>query len=565
MSWIGYITTLVTLISAIGLIVTLFFSKDDIKKTLSGSVDRRMISALAASIAFFFIFSILFVAPIEQLYFDENIYQGIALNILHSGNAEWCQYGTGHLTHCFINEVYHDPAEWTVFIAIAFALFGIGIKTAYALQLLTGGLSIFAIFLLAAVIFDKKKTTITSVIIMALMPPLFIWARTQAVIDLPFMMLSIFAFFFFTMFMKRQNSKTLILFLFSLILVVYSRIEAILMLPIFLILFFTLGRQKIGETIIRRLKVVKKTFAENVTVMSILLVFVIMLFPQVYYINLQLNSGNYGQSFTNQKLFSFTNFRVNARDNALSLIGYYNNTYGFPDIFPWTVTVLAIVGIAFCILKRNYKYKNILLVSLLWFLFYFMFYGFFYAGSARFGVDSRFLLQMTPALVILGAVGVEGIANVVETVLKKKARLKMMVYPIFVIVLVISPFAMYANLVTLKPSQMPQQIQINKPVQFLYQNYNKVPNNCLVFSFTPDVWYELNRSSVQIGYINNPQATFNNYKCFVLDYGYWCTVPPYRDTLCSSILSKYKMKTLVSGNAWGSYNVSLYQIMNYTP
>src|SRR5271157_2936705 len=133
--------------------------------------------ALLAILSFFVAFGLLCVHPVEQLYFDENIYQGIAMNILAHGNALWCQYGTGYLANCYSNQVYHDPVGWCVFIAMAFAAFGTGIGTAYGLELLVGALSIAAVFLLASVVFERKGVAVISALVFAAMPMLYIWSR----------------------------------------------------------------------------------------------------------------------------------------------------------------------------------------------------------------------------------------------------------------------------------------------------------------------------------------------------------------------------------------------------
>ncbi|MEM0149049.1 MAG: hypothetical protein QW346_02185, partial [Candidatus Micrarchaeaceae archaeon] len=160
MIW-GYVVTAAIAVSFLGLIVSLFLARRDIRKSMAG-VGKASSLALIAIIVFFVVFALNFVKPVEQLYFDENIYQGVALNILMHGNALWCQYGTGYLHNCFANAVYHDPVEISFFLAVAFAIFGIGTTTAYHAQLLVGALSIVAVFGLAYVIFKRNDIAVAS-------------------------------------------------------------------------------------------------------------------------------------------------------------------------------------------------------------------------------------------------------------------------------------------------------------------------------------------------------------------------------------------------------------------
>src|SRR5271168_1086050 len=138
---IGYALTAAYIILLAAFVGSAILSRSEIVKAFKGRVSRLTCIIAVLIVAFFVIFSILYVHPVEQLYFDENIYQGIALNILHSGNAVWCQYGSAYAVQCPNSQIYHDPVEWSFYLAIAFLFFGPGIATAYGLQLLTGALS----------------------------------------------------------------------------------------------------------------------------------------------------------------------------------------------------------------------------------------------------------------------------------------------------------------------------------------------------------------------------------------------------------------------------------------
>ena len=128
------------------------------------------------------------------------------------------------------------------------------------------------------------------------------------------------------------------------------------------------------------------------------------------------------------------------------------------------------------------------------------------------------------------------------------------------------PFVMIAPVITMSPSSMPQQSVILKAVNFFYANYNSVPDNCLVFSFTPDLWYEVNISSAQINLMGSASISqdLGQNKCVVLDYGYWCVVPPFRDTTCKMLAQEYKTRVIASASAGNGYNTTFYQILNYS-
>ncbi|MEM3208310.1 MAG: glycosyltransferase family 39 protein [Candidatus Micrarchaeaceae archaeon] len=584
MIW-GYVVTAAIAVSFLGLIVSLFLARRDIRKSMAG-VGKASSLALIAIIVFFVVFALNFVKPVEQLYFDENIYQGVALNILMHGNALWCQYGTGYLHNCFANAVYHDPVEISFFLAVAFAIFGIGTTTAYHAQLLVGALSIVAVFGLAYVIFKRNDIAVASAFAFTLMPMLFIWSRTQADPDLYFMLLSTIAFFLFAVFAEHTNRKTLLAFMFSLILAVYARSEAVLLVVVFAILMFTFGKDGIRETASSRLQKVVYTINSDTKTLLVFLAFIMLMIPQVYYLASELQSPSYGQP-SNQSIISLSNFAENLVPNINFFSGAYNSIYEYPVVFPWETTMLAAIGFAFLVFYSNERNRfSALLMLGLWILVYFLFYTSFYAGAVTYGVDSRFMLQVLPGIAILAGVGIAELSVVYGGLIrglciKRKFRIKRIkkvryaqacTYAAFAAVVFASllvPFALLLPLTAIAPGNMPQQGVILPAINFFYANYSKVPADCLVFSFTPDIWYEVNRSSAQIDYLGSSDANFTDtlkrYSCFVFDYGYWCLVPPYHNTTCKYALEDYKMKLLSQGPETPAGDApAFYMILNYT-
>jgi len=583
----GYIITASILISLILLIASIIKGRKYITNELKG-IGKHSILLLILLLLFFLSFSIIFVHPVEQLYFDENIYQGIAINILHHGNAFWCQYGTGYLTNCYASVLYHDPVEWSFFIAIAFGLFGIGTATTYNTELAIGAFSIILFFIFAYIATKRRSIAVISTLIFSLMPELYIWSRTQGVPDLPFMAFSTLSFFLFVLFMRNRNNTTFAMFASSLLLSVYMRTEGILLIGIFIILFLVSNFGIKKESIKAKLRVIKNAINTNTNLLIILLVFMLLLLPQIYFIAVESINPQYGQPQGGiSSVFSISNFENNFPQNVNFLSGEYNDASFYPTMFPSFITALAILGIVALLFARKYKYRvSILALTALWFLTYFLFYSFFYAGSALFGVDVRFMLQVVPSISLLAGMGIvfasEFLGFLGISIIKKfkkqdeikqknvKGKIVLASAVIIVIVLVLYPFLGFIPLITISPNNMVQQAVIYPAMSFFYNNYNKVPSNCLVFSFTPDIWYEVGRASAQIGYLGSTNPSFINfekqYSCYVLDFGYWCLVPPYNSTTCIYDMSQYKTKPLATGTIPNTSKVTgYYLILNYTP
>jgi 4-amino-4-deoxy-L-arabinose transferase-like glycosyltransferase len=580
MEILGYALTSVYIILFIGLLSAVAIYRKDLCKTLRGRVTKRSLIALLFILIFFVSFLAMFVHPAEQLYFDENIYQGIALNILKHGNALWCQYGSAYLNQCGASAVYHDPVEWSFYIAMAFGVFGIGTATAYGMQLLIGTLLVVFTFLLGSVM-KGEKTGVLSALAMSVMPELIIWSRAQAVPDLALASFATLAFFFFVVFMENKKSSTLLPFLFSLGIAVYIRTEGALLVPLFAILYFIYGDSSIRKNFGSSIRWLKELINKDELSLLYILLFAILLVPQAYYISGQLSNPQFGQGKSG--LFSLTSFETNAPINVNYLFGAFDTKGYYPAAFPVEITLLAAIGTAVAIATSINERKNkaVVLALGLWFLTYFFFYSFFYAGAATYGVDSRMMLQLHPQLVILAAIGIVEISGLLammgsrvakrrrnRSFLNKRNALIALPYAAFFIVIFFI-FAQFFPIVTMPPSSAPQQSVILPASNFINSNYSAVPDNCLVFSFTPDMWYENGRASAQIGYLQSDSSNFTNftksYRCFVLDYGYWCIVPPYDNTTCPAYLKSYNTSILATRSINGAAdNVSFYLLRNYS-
>lgn len=565
---IGYIFTTVLAIALVSRVASLFLTRKDLKHALSGRVNLYTLIALAAIVIFFIVFSLLYVSPTEQLYFDENIYQGIALNILQHGNAVWCQYGTGLVQTCFSNAVYHDLIGYPFLIAIAFGIFGVSVATAYGLQLLIGALSIVFMFLLASLVFERKDAAVASTLVLALIPQLFIWSRTQAIPDLALMTFSTATFFLFVLFAKQPKLGRFIPFASALTFTIYMRIEGILLLPIFAILFFLYGEEGVVHTLRSRAKLALDAINNNTNVLLALLFFFVLIVPDLYYLSMQAANPSYGQDYTGQQVFSFANFMNNIGPNVQFFLGTYNAVSYFPLVFPVETTILAIIGVILLYFSKSKNRIGLLLLPIVWIGAFHLFYDFFYAGAATFGVDDRFMLQIVPGLALLAGFSISEIGRIAGTLSKRKL-VGYAASALVAIVLVVYPFYTLIPNITLTPSQMPQQSVIHDALTFFYGNYSKVPTNCLVYSFTPDLWYEFNRSAAQISYLGSTDPQFLNntkgYSCKVIDYGYWCSVPPYKDTSCKGYFSSYNLVPLaVHNNTAKGENFGFYEIVNKT-
>lgn len=582
----GYLITAICAIALCAIIALALVQAREVKSLIFRNLDKYTIIALALIVLFFVIFSTSFLRNTELIFFDEQIYQGMALNILAHGNAALCLYGTANLRNCYLSGLGFDPAGYPFILAVAFKIFGFGASTAYGIEILFGALSIIFVFLLASGLTERKDIGILSAVIFALIPEVFIWSKTPANPNMPFMLFTLMTAFFFVLFLKNTNKKTLALLLTSLVLTVYIRVEALLLIPVLLSAFFILGEDGIKKTFTRRLKLLKRAAPDRLLAI-LLLAFLLLIIPELYLIIatkpiLSANATPFLAS--SSKLFALQYLINNIRINTLFLFGF-DTVY--PIIFLSNVTIFAIIGIAYLWTDKTARNgRAVLLFLMLFFLTYFIFYGLYFSGSVLLGGSVRFLLVTYPPLSILAAFGVLAMANYISSAFKKSktpnkngAATVHFVCALLIAVIFIVPF-LYAMPFLRNPNynytDFPLQLNsttensiytmsyTNRSLEFIYNNYKSVPNDCLVFSEAPYLWYTLNRSSAVLDLSNSSDSVnIKDYSCYVFDYGFWCSYP-IGSTSCNSFLGKYKLKVLANEQNGNLPNFTLYQILNFT-
>jgi len=350
------------------------------------------------------------------------------------------------------------------------------------------------------------------------------------------------------------------------------RIEGILLIPLFMLLLFLFGSEGVRHSI-KKTAIELKNTVDSPFLLSIILLTLLLFFPEIHYFAIEAANPSYGQP-ASVSILSFVNFKENLYANAMYVLGLIQNFY--PEVDFATLGPLALIGLCLLLFVREHKNRfGIASVLGLWPLLYFLFYTAFYAGGVTYGVDVRFMLQILPGLSILAGFALFEIAQL-PGMLIRRLKNKYTTYTIVValfVLLAAFPFVKISSLITLAPNNMPQQTVIYPAMVAFYANYEKVPTNCLVFSSTPDIWYEIGRSAAQITYFDTSlnesvKSVLSNYSCFVFDYGYWCQVPPEHNGVCNVAINDYKTKilatTYIPNSAYNS-NVTYYELLNYKP
>jgi 4-amino-4-deoxy-L-arabinose transferase-like glycosyltransferase len=122
-------------------------------------------------------------APLtNRIYYDEQIYQGIAQNLADLRLAQMCNDGTveyGQL-QCWGGEYNKQPYGYPYVLSLAYRLFGVSYWTAPRVNLACLAALVGLVFLLAARLFDDLRVARLAALVSALIPEQLRWSHTAA-------------------------------------------------------------------------------------------------------------------------------------------------------------------------------------------------------------------------------------------------------------------------------------------------------------------------------------------------------------------------------------------------
>ncbi len=532
-----YTFTVGIILSLAMLIIGAFKDREHIYHTLkSHGLDKRFaIAALAVMIVFLFI-ELYFVKPTQLLFFDDAIYQGMALDMIHTGQAWMCNYGTP--LSCLQGQVYHEPIGLSFNIAVAFMLFGVSRAAAYGTEVFLGALSVLMCTLSALLLFKNRKAALFSGLILALTPVVLVWARPTNS-DMATLAYSMVTLFFFLAFVRRKSLWSLSNMLFSLSLLLYMKVDEVLFIPILIAMYLLLDSSGIVGSARDALSSISRN-VWNTKLLIVMLLFILAVVPSVLYSYNESLTGNYGYQGTTiqntcakgmpemqvNSSIGIQNFKANVCAN---LLGFWLNAYSSDYVMqPVLFTLLAVLG-AF-MLVRSGRWKMAAAIGI-WFGTFFLLYTAFYAGSAIYGVDWRFMLSLVAQAALLGGFAVSELVYLAETVAgmikRHKDKIALAAAAVAAAALFV-PLYMMMPLISVSPSSIQQAGDARFYENFVYNNSQLIPSSCIVYTYDPSLFNINNRTATQMDNLYNSTQTsqyISDGRCLVFDYGYWCHTP----------------------------------------
>ena len=563
-----YLFTFGMLVAFLGLIIGAVMDRKNIKRVLKERGFGRRNLAFVILIALLFVLLESFVVkPTQLLFFDDAIYQAMGQSLLHTGQAWMCDYGTPYA--CYIGEIFHEPIGESFNLAIGYGILGVNLGATYGVGLALGLIAVLAIFFVALLLLNDMKAAYFAELLLALSPVLIVWSMPTNS-DVASLAYSLIAMLFLLIFVNKKNLLSLSNMFLSTALVLYMKVNGVLYLFIFLIIYLLLDDKNPFASIKNNLKMIEKNLL-NTEVLVVLLLFVIAVSPAIIYSYTELKTGDYGyrgttiqNTCTNKPITAMDSINIqNFNANLCGNIAFWFNQYKDQYIMqPIIFSALAILGTFLLLMQKRME----LLAILVWFVAFFLLYTAFYAGSVLYGVDWRFMLSLVAQTSIAGGFALSIILQKGESFLDKRlgrgrSAKKVVNTALSVILVVVVLYPTYTLLpqFSIDPSKIQQAADARFYEGFVYNNSRYIPNSCLVFSYDPTLFNINNKTSTQLANLYN--ITFYNmekvrYSCFVMDYGYWCHTP---NNICAYANKTYNLTPIVTATfEQFNYNYGFY-------
>lgn len=473
-----------------------------------------------------------FVVPhTHRIFFDEDLYLGIANSMATEGRNILCNYGTP--THCTEGILNKDPSGWSFFVSIFYRIFGSSESLAFSISTAIGTLSILLVFLVSYLLFknykDRKceEIALFAALLFALTPAHIIWSGSVAT-EVPFAFFSLMTILAYLLYFKGGRFYSHLLAASLLAFTVQIRPEGVVFIFQIIFAFLLFERNWL------------KKLTDHKFWIPWVLIF-LLITPHMIHLYMKGQQDTWGAP--NGKRFGLEyalNDQCLKGNLNMCLMGNFpkNSLFWFsgsmhPAFFP----ILTIIGVLY--LLRGKEKQKILLFNIFWFLLFFILFIFFYAGGVdNGGIGFRFINIYFAPTVILGGYG----AFVLSRLLIKLAKNKFITISILLTIILISFYF------TLPFIQIPdKQAQYARDMHdiLVMPNMDRISPHCYVLTHNPSIFLVEGRNSLQTWFGQNDEVMNNVFEktdCVMWLEGAWCAVDPnFKKGICKSMHDKYKL------------------------
>ena len=456
----------------------------------------------------------LFAAPrTNRIFYDEQIYQGIAQNLADARLAQMCNDGSveyGRL-RCANGEYNKQPYAYPHLLSLAYRVFGARTWTAFAVNAAAMALTVCAVYLLVCVLFGDRDAALFAGLLIALTPEQLLWSATAAVEPSASLALVV-AVLCAAYYRSDGGWVALGALLLSTAYAIQFRPESLLILPVIGFLIWPRFRPELQHprgwwAACAFIWLISIHLAHLVAVRNV-------------------EWGAVGPRFSVRYIEA--NLRVN---------GWF---YLYDERFPATFTILAIVGLL-SVRRRREAWA-----VAIYFVLFFAIDLVFYAGSYNYGADVRYSLMTYPPLAVLGGLGAARLGRILGDLathagnqLRSPSTVGLPARALIVTILLFQ-FLWYSPVVR---ATTEEAWAARADVRFAQSFAREIPRNAYVLTQNPSMFHLWGINAGQMSLVtSNPEYVrflANRYRGgLYLHWNFWCNVQdPVQQEICRKAMT----------------------------
>jgi hypothetical protein len=441
----------------------------------------------------------------SRIYYDEQIYQGIARNMSDLHLAQMCNEGTveyGRLT-CSRSEYNKQPYGYPYLISVAYRAFGVSDVAAFRINNVVAGLAVLVTVLLAELLFRAGWASLFAGLLLALLPMQATWSNTAAAEPSAALLCgaAVLAVVHYT------NVRTVSALAWTIALAAFAltlRPECVLVLPLVAVAIALFAPDEFGKGRLWRGALAGLPAA---------------IVPLLHLIAVR----EEGWGATGSRM-SWQYAQANAPANFWFYFG--------DERFPLLVGLAAVVGLVS--LERP---RQRLMLFAYWLAFWIVFV-FFYAGSYNYGADVRFSLMTHIPIVIAGSLGLARVAAWLQSR-----------WPAHRWIAAAVPVAVVGHLLNYVPlvrATGEEAWAARADVAYAKGFAQQLPPNSIVLTHNPSMFHVWGANAAQLSIAQTDRAYverewFSRYAGGVyLHWNFWCNVNDPRQTkFCRDVLESF--------------------------
>jgi len=445
----------------------------------------------------------------NRIFYDEQIYQGVAQNIADTRRAQMCNDGNveyGRLK-CASSEYNKQPYAYPHLLSLAYRMFGVHAWTAFAVNAGAMAMTVCAVYLLVWVAFRDRDAALFAGLLMALMPEQVLWSATAAV-EPTASLASAVAVLCAAHYTRTGGWPARLMLIVVAAYAVQFRPESILILPIITLIAWPRLRRDLQHP-------------SNWWGMTLFVCLVAVHLAHLFAIR-HIDWGTTGPRVSFR--YIATNLPVN---------GWF---YLYDERFPVAYTVLAFAGLI------SVRHRREGWSMAMYFLSFFAVGLVFYAGSYNYGADVRYSLMTYPPLAVLGGLGASRLTQFgarLASPFGSRLATTAVVRALIVSVLMFQ-FLWYAPVVR---ATTEEAWAARADVRFAQSFASEIPRNSYVLTHNPSMFHLWGINAGQMSLVTSNPA----YMRFLaqqyggglyLHWNFWCnTQDQTQQEICRKVLS----------------------------